>query len=82
MNINDVKVAVDEAILKPLDHRCIDKDVPYFKNVVSTTENLVVFAWNELKKTLPKPELLYEVKIWETEKNIVVYRGESQDLDK
>jgi len=78
MNISDIKLAIHEAILKPLDHKCIDKDVPYFKNIVSTTENVAVFMWGELKKVLEKPELLYEIKIWETENNIVLYRGEEQ----
>lgn len=59
-----------------LDHKNLDKDVPYFKNVVSTTENVAIFVFNELKKRLPDPTLLYEVKIYETDKNSVVYRGE------
>lgn len=81
MNIQDVKEAMDKAIIKPLDHKSIDKDVPYFHNVISTTENVAVFAWKELKKVLEKPELLYEVKIWETEKNIVLYRGDSKEYE-
>ena len=78
MNITDIKQVMDEAIIKPLDHKCINKDVPYFKNVVSTTENVAIFMWAEMKKGLDNPELLYEIKIWETEKNIVVFRGEEQ----
>ncbi|MGH0134498.1 UNVERIFIED_CONTAM: hypothetical protein FKN15_056923 [Acipenser sinensis] len=41
----------------------------------STTENVAVFIWDNLLKFLP-PNSLYEVKIHETDKNIVVYRGE------
>jgi len=78
MNITDIKQVMDEAIMKPLDHKCIDKDVPYFKNVVSTTENVAIFMWTQMKKLLEKPELLYEIKIWETENNIVVFRGEER----
>lgn len=59
-----------------MDHKNLDKDVPYFKDKVSTTENVALFIWNNLKAILPNPEMLYEVKIFETEKNIVVYRGE------
>lgn len=43
----------------------------------STTENLAVFIWNELQKHLPA-NLLFEVKIHETEKNVVYYRGDFQ----
>lgn len=42
---------------------------------VSTTENLAVYIWDNMVKVLP-PNLLYEVKIHETDKNIVIYRGE------
>jgi len=78
MNITDLKVAMDEAIMKTMDHKSIDKDVPFFAETktVSTTENVAMFVWNTMKTVLKDPSLLYEVKIWETEKNIVVYRGE------
>ncbi|KAG8230147.1 hypothetical protein J437_LFUL010398 [Ladona fulva] len=76
MNINDLKVYMDNAIMKPMDHKNLDKDVPYFSDVVSTTENVAVFVWKNLVKELPNPDILFEVKIYETEKNIIAYRGE------
>ncbi|XP_062382050.1 6-pyruvoyl tetrahydrobiopterin synthase [Sardina pilchardus] len=75
MNLTDLKLYIEEAIMIPLDHKNLDKDVPYFADVVSTTENLAVFIWDSLAKLLP-PNLLYEIKVHETDKNIVVYRGE------
>ncbi|KAI1896612.1 hypothetical protein AGOR_G00096560 [Albula goreensis] len=75
MNLTDLKKHIEEAIMIPLDHKNLDEDVPYFADVVSTTENLAVYIWDSLVKLLP-PGLLYEIKIYETEKNIVVYRGE------
>jgi len=59
-----------------MDHKNLDKDVPYFKDVVSTTENVAVFIWKGLLSQLPEPSMLYEVKVYETDKNIVLYRGE------
>jgi len=76
INIADLKIFIEDAIMKPLDHKNIDKDVPYFANVVSTTENVAIFIWNNLRAALPNPQILYEVKIYETENNIMVYRGE------
>lgn len=75
-NLNELKRAIDVAVMNVLDHKNIDKDVSYFQNVVSTTENVAVFIWNSLKTHLQKPSLLYEVKIHETNKNIIIYRGE------
>lgn len=75
MNLTDLKRCIEEAIMIPLDHRNLDKDVPYFADVVSTTENLSVFIWVSMEKVLP-PGLLYEIRIHETDNNIFVYRGE------
>uniref|UniRef100_A0A8C7L8B2 6-pyruvoyl tetrahydrobiopterin synthase n=1 Tax=Oncorhynchus kisutch TaxID=8019 RepID=A0A8C7L8B2_ONCKI len=75
MNITDLKQHIEEVIMIPLDHKNLDKDVPYFANVVSTTENVAVYIWDNMVKQLPA-NLLYEVKIHETDKNIVVYRGQ------
>lgn len=76
MNISDLKRYMKNVLMDGLDHKNLDKDVPYFKNVVSTTENLAIYIYNEMKKELPNPDLLYEVKIHETDNNIVYYRGE------
>jgi 6-pyruvoyltetrahydropterin/6-carboxytetrahydropterin synthase len=76
MNINDLKECMNSAIMEPMDHKNLDKDVPYFSNFVSTTENVAVFIWNNLKALLPNPAILHEVKIYETEKNIIIFRGE------
>jgi 6-pyruvoyltetrahydropterin/6-carboxytetrahydropterin synthase len=76
MNLTDVKKIINESVMKPLDHKNLDKDVPYFKNVVSTTENVAIFIFNSIRSELPNHVSLYEIKVWETEKNIVVYRGE------
>ena len=76
MNITDLKKIIDVSVMKPLDHKNLDKDVPYFNQVVSTTENVAVFIWLQIKDELPPNVQLDQVKIWETEKNIVVYKGE------
>ena len=78
VNITDLKSYMDEVIMKKLDHKNIDEDVDFFKNggIVSTTENLAIYIFNELRSLLPNPNLLHKVKIHETDKNSVVYRGE------
>ena len=78
MNIADLKVVMGQGIMDALDHKNIDLDVPWFLDnaVVSTAENIAVFAWRQLLPLLPKSVTLHKVKLWETEKNIVVYMGE------
>lgn len=78
MNISDLKLYMKKVLMDQLDHKNLDKDVPYFKNIISTTENVAIYVFNELKKIMPNSDLLYEVKIFETDKNIVIYRGEKK----
>ncbi|KAM8816091.1 6-pyruvoyl tetrahydrobiopterin synthase isoform 1-T1 [Rhynchonycteris naso] len=75
MNLTDLKGYLEEAIMKPLDHKNLDLDVPYFADTVSTTENVAVYIWENLQKLLPEG-ILYKVKVYETDSNIVVYKGE------
>ncbi|XP_023343105.1 6-pyruvoyl tetrahydrobiopterin synthase [Eurytemora carolleeae] len=77
MNITDIKTILNENVLNLLDHRNIDKEVDWFKNGrCSTAENLVIFIWNQIHPLIPHPAVLDQVKLWETEKNIAIYRGE------
>ncbi|XP_054147403.1 6-pyruvoyl tetrahydrobiopterin synthase [Melozone crissalis] len=75
MNLTDLKEYMQAAIMEPLDHKNLDKDVPYFSEVVSTTENVAVFIWDSLQKLLPQG-VLYKVEVHETGQNVVVYKGE------
>ncbi|XP_047733465.1 6-pyruvoyl tetrahydrobiopterin synthase isoform X1 [Prionailurus viverrinus] len=38
MNMTDLKEYMEEAIMKPLDHKNLDLDVPYFADIVSSIE--------------------------------------------
>ncbi|XP_071034767.1 6-pyruvoyl tetrahydrobiopterin synthase isoform X2 [Parasteatoda tepidariorum] len=75
INIEDLKNIMKMYVIEPLDHKNLDLDVPYFENVVSTTENLCVFIWKQLSKHLP-PGMLHCVKIHETDKNVVKFYGQ------
>lgn len=76
MNMTDLKKYMEKTIMEPMDHKNLDKDVSFFATRASTTENLAVFIWNQMKEVMENPEILYEIEIYETENNIVKYRGE------
>ncbi|XP_060107103.1 6-pyruvoyl tetrahydrobiopterin synthase-like [Heteronotia binoei] len=75
MNIYQLQEYMQEAILEPLDHKNLDQDVDFFADVVSTTENLAIYIWNNLEKILPAG-CLHKVKLYESDKNFIVYKGE------
>jgi 6-pyruvoyltetrahydropterin/6-carboxytetrahydropterin synthase len=75
MNLTDLKAIIEERLLNQMDHRHLNYEVPFLQGIVPTTENLAVACWGQLQAAMPAG-LLYEVKIYETENNFAVYRGE------
>ncbi|KAI6203208.1 6-pyruvoyl tetrahydrobiopterin synthase [Aphelenchoides besseyi] len=67
-NLADLKMDM-KSILDHLDHKNLDKEVKFFKKNVSSVENIAYFFLHALKKRMTKPELLYKVKVKETENN-------------
>lgn len=76
MNLVDLKKYVLE-VIDPMDHKRIDTDIDYFKRKenIATAENIAVYIWMELEKILPPCVKLYNIRVHETEKNIIDYRG-------
>eukprot|EP00040_Diaphanoeca_grandis_P020546 m.109308 g.109308 ORF g.109308 m.109308 type:complete len:150 (-) comp27945_c0_seq1:50-499(-) len=77
MDISKLKLIMKEYVLDNLDHKYIDEEVAYFEDVVSTTENVAVYCWEQMQIGLGETSSsVYEVHIFETDKNGVKYRGE------
>jgi len=68
-----VKRIVEERVVARLDHRNLNLDVPEFRSVNPTTENLVVVIWTLLDGQLPGR--LSKLVLWETPRNYVEYSG-------
>ncbi len=76
VNINSLKLIIQERIIEKLDHKNINIDVDFMKGKIATTENLAVAIWNELKPHIEiDGALLHCVKIAETENNSIEYYG-------
>lgn len=75
MNLADLKRLLQEAVLDDFDHRNLNVDLPDFENVNPTAENIAIAIWERLEPHLPNG-LLHEVRLHETENNLVIYRGE------
>ena len=77
INMNTLKKIIKEKVIEKVDHRNLNLDVDFMKGVVTTTENLVVGIWNELKQPVENEgAILHCVKIEETENNSIEYYGE------
>ncbi len=74
----DMKVLKDiikEEIEDAFDHKNLNLDVPDFKDLNPTAENIVVVIWNKIRKRLNQ-SLTLEVDLYETPRNFVRYRGD------
>lgn len=63
----------DEAVGQ-LDHKHLNHDVPFLEGTITTAENIAVAIWKRLEGKFPGGKL-YEIKLYETPDNVVVYRN-------
>ncbi len=75
INLVDLKEAIEAHVCGVFDHKHLERDTSFFKDLPSTAENLAVVSWRLLEPHLPAGSL-YEVKLQETENNTAFYRGE------
>ncbi|NHF61365.1 6-carboxytetrahydropterin synthase [Flavobacteriaceae bacterium TP-CH-4] len=73
----DVKVLKDlikKEVEDALDHRNLNEEVPEFKELNPTAENIAVVIWNKLRPHIDADKEL-EVVLYETPRNFVTYSG-------
>jgi 6-pyruvoyltetrahydropterin/6-carboxytetrahydropterin synthase len=74
LDLGDLKGIVDRAVVRPCDHRNLNKDVDFLRGVIPSTENLVVAFWNRIAPRIRAGEL-HSVRLFETPRNFAEYRG-------
>ncbi|AGC77214.1 6-pyruvoyltetrahydropterin/6-carboxytetrahydropterin synthase [Nonlabens dokdonensis] len=75
IDLKILKDIIKEEVEDAFDHKNLNKQVPEFANLNPTAENIAFVIYNKVKAKLdPKYDL--EIKLFETERNFVVYRGE------
>jgi 6-pyruvoyltetrahydropterin/6-carboxytetrahydropterin synthase len=77
MDLKRLKALLGRSVLADLDHANLNLDVPWLDGIIPTTENLAVAIWGQLDGDLG-PVRLVSIRLWETERNMVEYRGEQE----
>jgi len=72
-NLADLDAFVSERVIEPFDHRSLQDDVPAFRTIVPTTENLCSEIFGRLK-SFPAAKL-EAVRVEETSNNSFEYEG-------
>lgn len=74
IDLGVLKKVLEEEIARHCDHKNLNLDVPFLSGVIPSTENLAVVFWRRLEGKIPFGKL-FAVKLFETERNWVEYRG-------
>ncbi len=75
IDLKKLKELVEEKIIKYVDHKNLNLEVEFLKGIIPTAENLAIAFWKQLENSIPGGKL-YSIKVYESERNIVEYRGE------
>ena len=74
IDLKILKDLIKEEVEDPFDHKNLNLEVPEFKDLNPTVENIAVVIWNKLRKRLDSK---YEISVtlYETPRNYVIYTG-------
>jgi 6-pyruvoyltetrahydropterin/6-carboxytetrahydropterin synthase len=75
IDLKKLRDLIEEKIIKYVDHKNLNLEVEFLKGIIPTSENLAVAFWKQLENEIPNGKL-YSIKIYESERNIVEFRGE------
>ncbi len=74
MDMKVLKDLIRNKVEDALDHKNLNVEVPEFKNLNPTAENIAVVIWNKLRTYIDERHEL-EVQLYETPRNFVTYKG-------
>ena len=74
IDLSDLKKIIKVEVEDLLDHKNLNLDIPHFKNLIPSTENLAIFIWNKLRNAI-EMECDLSVILYETPRNFVEYSG-------
>ena len=74
MDLSVLKKIIKKEVEDVLDHKNLNLDIPYFKDLIPSTENLAIFIWNRLKDAIDI-ECDLSIVLYETPRNFVEYSG-------
>ena len=77
IDLKKLKDIVRDRVVDRVDHRNLNEDVDFLRDVVPTAENLARCFWQQIAPAITQGSL-HEIVLEETEKNSVVYRGEDE----
>jgi 6-pyruvoyltetrahydropterin/6-carboxytetrahydropterin synthase len=76
IDLKDLSIIIREKIIDRLDHKNLNLDVDFMKNIMPSTENLAIKIWEILEPSVRSECCsLHCIRLFETENNYVEYFG-------
>jgi 6-pyruvoyltetrahydropterin/6-carboxytetrahydropterin synthase len=66
VDLGQIKQIVQREVIQDCDHKNLNIDVPWLKDVIPTVENLTVAFWERLVHHIPRGAL-YKIRLFETD---------------
>lgn len=74
IDLGALKRIVEDAVVQRIDHRNLNLEVDFMRDINPTAENIVVACWRVLEPVVA-PGRLTRLILWETDNNYVEYDG-------
>ena len=76
LNLKELSAIINKEIINKIDHKNINIEVDFMKNIMASTENIAIKIWEQLEEPVRSiGAKLHCVKLIETENNFVEYFG-------
>ena len=74
IDLGELKRILHRAVVDKCDHRNLNDEVPFLKNIIPSTENLVIAFWQQIEPHIRQGQLQC-VRLYETPRNFAEYFG-------
>ncbi len=78
LDLKTLKQLIHQEIIEKVDHKNLNVDVAFLEDVIPTAENLAIKFWEILEPKIQSGQL-HELRLFESDRNFVVYRGKSRE---
>ncbi len=76
IDLKELSRIIKDYVIEPLDHRNLNLDVPFLKNIMASTENVAIKVWEQIETPIREAGgELVKIRLEETENNFVEYYG-------
>jgi 6-pyruvoyltetrahydropterin/6-carboxytetrahydropterin synthase len=75
VDLKTLKDVIEREVIQVYDHRHLNLEVPEFRTIIPTTENIAIAIWKRLEKKIASARL-ERVRVYEMPDLFADYRGE------